>query len=195
MARSPNYLKAAFLMPANLVGLMTAAASSALTLEWLPALVALGVEGVYLVGAMSSSRFKRAVRSSDPGAQDAEASRQQVDTLLKELAPSQREHYQQLVGLKERILANYARLPGGKVLVSSSEERLDALLTSFLRLVGTLNQYRAYLNPAERQSLAKDGSGHFTCASPHAPMSGMVARCAASASSTSPRRTWPSPVR
>ncbi|EPX63103.1 hypothetical protein D187_006513 [Cystobacter fuscus DSM 2262] len=156
MARTPNFLKAAFLMPANLVGLLTAGASAALTGEPLPALVALGVEGVYLVGALSSSRFKRAVRSRGPDAQDTEAARQQVEALLKDLAPSQREHYQQLVGLKEKILANYARLPGGRVLATSSEERLDALLTSFLRLIAALNQYRAYLNPAERQSLEKD---------------------------------------
>ena len=58
MARTPNFLKAAFLMPANLVGLLTAAASSALTQEPLPALVALGVEGLYLGIASTSKRFQ-----------------------------------------------------------------------------------------------------------------------------------------
>jgi hypothetical protein len=156
VARTPNFLKAAFLLPANLVGLLTAAASSALTHEPLPALVALGVEGVYLIGASTSKRFQRAVRSQMPEEKEAEAARQQVDTLLSELAASQREHYQQLVGLKEKILANYAKLPGGRVLAASSEQRLDALLTSFLRLISTLNQYRTYLNSAERQSLEKE---------------------------------------
>jgi hypothetical protein len=155
VARTPNFLKAAFLMPANLVGLLTAAASSAMTQEPLPALVALGVEGLYLVGASTSKRFQRAVRSQMPEEKEAEAARQQVDALLAELAASQREHYQQLVGLKEKILANYAKLPGGRVLSASSEQRLDALLTSFLRLISTLNQYRTYLNSAERQSLEK----------------------------------------
>ncbi len=156
MARTPNFLKAAFLMPANLVGLLTAGASSALTGEPLPGLVALGVEAVYLGVAATSKRFQRAVRSRTPESQDEEAARQQVDALLSELAASQREHYQQLVGLKEKILANYAKLPGGRVLAASSEQRLDALLTSFLRLISTLNQYRTYLNSAERQSLEKD---------------------------------------
>lgn len=156
MARTPNFLKAAFLMPANLVGLLTAGASAALTGEPLPALVALGVEGLYLGVVSSSKRFQRAVRSRTPDAQDTEAARQQVDALLAELAASQREHYQQLVGLKEKILVNYAKLPGGRVLAASSEQRLDALLTSFLRLISTLNQYRTYLNSAERQSLEKE---------------------------------------
>jgi hypothetical protein len=156
VARAPNYLKAAFLLPANLVGLLTAAASSALTQEPLPALVALGVEGLFLGVAATSKRFQRAVRSREPDVQDEEAARQQVDTLLAELAASQREHYQQLVGLKEKILANYAKLPGGRVLAASSEPKLDALLTSFLRLISTLNQYRTYLNSADRQSLEKE---------------------------------------
>lgn len=156
MARSSNFLKAAFLMPANLVGLMTAAASSALTQDLLPAMVALGVEGVYLVGAASSKRFQRAVRAGTPEGQGAGEAHQQVEVLLSELAASQREHYQQLVGLREKILANYAKLPGGKVLVASSEQRLDALLTSFLRLIATLNQHRTYLNSTERGALDKD---------------------------------------
>ncbi len=156
MARTPNYLKAAFLLPANLMGLLTAAASSALTQEPLPALVALGLEGLFLGAASTSKRFQRAVRSRQPGVADEEAARQQVEALLADLAPSQREHYQQLVGLKEKILANYGKLPGGRVLSASSEQKLDTLLTSFLRLISTLNQYRTYLNSADRQALEKE---------------------------------------
>lgn len=154
MAKSPNYIKAAFLMPANLVGLGTAAASSAMTGQPLPMLVALGLEGLYL-GVMSSmTRFQRAVRAKTPD--DPEAARKAVDALQSDLAPSQREHYQQLVGLKEKILANYRKLPGGKVLEADSEPRLDALLTSFLRLISTLNQYRAYLNSSDRGHLERE---------------------------------------
>ncbi|MCY1020786.1 hypothetical protein [Pyxidicoccus sp. MSG2] len=154
MAKSPNYIKAAFLMPANLVGLGTAAASAAMTGEPLPMLVALGLEGLYLGVLSSMSRFQRAVRAKTPD--DPEAARKAVDALQSDLAPSQREHYQQLLGLKEKILANYRKLPGGKVLEADSEPRLDALLTSFLRLISTLNQYRAYLNSSDREHLERD---------------------------------------
>ena len=152
--KSPNYIKAAFLMPANLVGLGTAVASAAMTGEPLPALVALGLEGLYLGLFSSMPRFQRAVRSREPA--DPEAARKAVDSLLADLSPSQREHYQQLVGLKEKILANYRKLPGGKVLESDSEPRLDALLTSFLRLISTLNQHRSFLNSSDRENLEKD---------------------------------------
>ena len=156
MAKSPNYIKAAFLMPANLVGLGTAAASAAMTGEPLPALVALGLEGLYLGVASSMKRFQRAVRAKQPD--DPEAARKALDSLQADLAPSQREHYQQLVGLKEKILANYRKLPGGKVLEADSEPRLDALLTSFLRLISTLNQYRSYLNSSDREHLQREVS-------------------------------------
>ncbi|MBN1206990.1 MAG: hypothetical protein JXB05_19050 [Myxococcaceae bacterium] len=156
MADSPSFIKAAFMLPANLVGLLTAGASSVLTGEPLPALVALGVEGLYLGIVPSLKRFQRAVRAKGGGEESAEAGRKQVDSLLVELAPSQREHYQALVGLKEKILENYRRLPGGKVLAADSEPRLDALLTSFLRLVSALNHHRTYLNSADREQLERD---------------------------------------
>ncbi len=156
MADSPSFIKAAFMLPANLVGLFTAAASSLMTGEPLPALVALGVEGLYLGVVPSMKRFQRAVRAKGGGEESPDAARKQVDSLLTELAPSQREHYQVLVGLKEKILENYRRLPGGKVLAADSEPRLDALLTSFLRLVAALNHHRTYLNSGDREQLEKE---------------------------------------
>lgn len=155
MADSPSFIKAAFLLPANLVGLLTAGASSLMTQQPLPALVALGVEGLYLGIVPSMKRFQRAVRARS-GEAGPDSERKEMDALLAELAPSQREHYQTLVGLKEKILENYRRLPGGKVLVTDSEPRLDALLTSFLRLVSALNHHRTYLNSTDREQLEKE---------------------------------------
>lgn len=155
MADSPSFIKAAFLLPANLVGLLTAGASSLMTGEPLPALVALGVEGLYLGIVPSMKRFQRAVRAKS-GTEEGDPARKEVDALLSELAPSQREHYQALVGLKEKILENYRRLPGGKVLATDSEPRLDALLTSFLRMVAALNHHRTYLNSTDREQLEKE---------------------------------------
>ena len=150
----PNYIKAAFLVPANLMALGTAALSSAATQDVLPALIALGAEGLYLGVLSASKRFQRAVRANSPV--DDEAHKAALEGLQKELAPSQREHYQALVGLKEKILDNYRKLPGGRVLAASSEPRLDALLQSFLKLLGTLNQYRTYLNATDRKQVESE---------------------------------------
>jgi hypothetical protein len=157
VAKAPNYIKAAFMMPANLVALGTAVITSAVTGEPLAALVALGAEGLYL-GLLSTARpFQRAVRANALSAgEDPEADR---DTLMEELSASQKEHYFALRGLRDRILENHRKLPGGRVLAASSEQRVDALLVSFLRLLVTLNHYRKFLNSADRKTVQKELSG------------------------------------
>lgn len=154
MAKEPSYLKAAFLMPANLLGLLAAGVGSAVFGDPTAIFVAMGVESVYL-GAMSlSPRFQRAVRAQAP------ATRSSAETetvgLLEELAPSQREHYFALKELRDKILANYKKLPGGGVLAASSESQIDALLVNFLRLLSTLNGYRKYLNAADQAAVERE---------------------------------------
>ncbi|HZA49770.1 MAG TPA: hypothetical protein VE549_03455, partial [Myxococcaceae bacterium] len=65
-------------------------------------------------------------------------------------------HYFALRELRDRILTNYRKLPGGGILVAASESRLDALLTNFLRLVSTLNSYRKYLGAADRAAVERE---------------------------------------
>ena len=151
-ARKRSYLAAAFMAPANLFALASAGISSALLTNPLPGLVALGAEVLYLGGMALSPKFRRQIRAQAQAA-DEEG---EAEVLLEELAPSQREHYFGLRELRDRILANYRKLPGGGVLAASSESRLDALLTNFLRLLTTLNAYRKYLGAADRAALERE---------------------------------------
>jgi hypothetical protein len=146
------YVKAAFLFPLNLVALGGATLASALTGDPQPALIALGAEGLYLGVASSLPPFRRYFERRA----GAVSSVVRAGSLMDELAPSQREHYLALEELRNRILSNYRKLPGGGVLAASSEQRLDALLTNFLRLVGTLNAYRKYLNAADREAVEQE---------------------------------------
>lgn len=151
--KQPSYIKAAFMVPANLLALGTAATASAVVGDPLPVLVAAGAESIYLGVLSSMKRFRRAVRATalaEPERDD------EHERILAELAPSQREHYAQLRELRDRILANYQKLPGGGVLAASSEARVDALLTSFLRLLATLNSYRKYLNTSDRRTVERE---------------------------------------
>jgi len=138
-------------MPANLFALGAAVVASLLTGEPTPFLVGLGAESLYLGLLSSAPRFRRAVRANFT-AQDL-AGESESEGLLEELAPSQREHYFFLRDLRDKILANYKKLPGGRVVIASSEQRVDALLNAFLRLLGTLNSYRKYLNAADRKPI------------------------------------------
>jgi len=146
------WLRTALLAPANIIGLSGAAGATLVTGQTLPIAVAGALELFYLVVVGINPRFRRAARAKQgPG-----SGLEEVEGMLAELAPSQREHYHRLRDLKEKIEANYRRLPGGRVLAASSESRVDALLTSFLRLLNTLNGYRRYLSMADRQALDRE---------------------------------------
>ncbi len=151
-SRSFQYLKAALLMPANLFALAAGGVASVVLGEVTPLIAAAGASALYLTLLSTMPGFRRVVRMSS-SFDDEVASPELLERMLSELAPSQLEHYEQLRVLRDRILENYTRMPGGRVLAASSQQRLDALLTSFVRLVGTLNTYRKYLGSADRRTL------------------------------------------
>jgi hypothetical protein len=134
--------------PANLMWLGAAGAHSVMSGEPMTALVAAGLEGVYLIGSgIAATRQPTKVIS-----RDSEAERR-LEALMADLSPSQRQQAETLRDLKGHILANYRKLPGGKLVAASSEARLDALLTSFVRLLGSLNNYRSHLSNAPRKTV------------------------------------------
>ena len=140
-------------MPANLLALAAGGIASFVLGDPIPLVAAAGGSAVYLGMLSMMPSFRRAVRSN-LAAQDSDvASEAEIETLLAELAPSQKQHYLQLRELRDKILATYQKMPGGRVMAASSERRLDALLTAFLRLLGTLNSYRKYLSAADRKAV------------------------------------------
>jgi hypothetical protein len=151
VSRAGRTLRAALLAPANVIGLMTAGGAALVTGHSLPALVALGAEAVYLAAVGLVPSLRRAVGSRTGGPEDDETER-----LLSELAESQREHYFVLRDLRDSILENYRKLPGGGVLAASSEAQLAALLSAFLRLLSTLNDHRRYLGIADREAIRRE---------------------------------------
>ncbi len=151
--RSPNYLKAALLMPANLFALAAGGVASVMLADFTPLFAAGGASVVYLTLLSVMPGFRRAVRANFEDQRGSNQDSTAFDTLVLELAPSQREHYESLLALKERILSSYKKMPGGRVLVASSEQRLNALLHSFVRLVTTLNSYRSFLSAADKKGV------------------------------------------
>ena len=151
MSRTWSTLRAAVLAPANVVGLATAGGAALVTGHPLPALVALAAEAFYLAAVGLVPSLRRAVGSRAGRPEDDEAER-----LLSELAESQREHYYVLRDLRDSILVNYRKLPGGGVLAAASEAQLAALLLAFLRLLSTLNDHRRYLGIADREAIRRE---------------------------------------
>ena len=151
MSRAGRTFRAALFAPANVIALLTAGGAALVTGHVLPALVALGAEGFYLATVGLVPGVRRAVGSRTGRPEDDETER-----LLSELAESQREHYFVLRDLRDSILENYRKLPGGGVLAASSEAQLAALLTAFLRLLSTLNDHRRYLGIADREAIRRE---------------------------------------
>jgi hypothetical protein len=150
-------LKAALSMPANFFALAAGGIASAAMGDWVPLAAAGGASLLYSVMLSMLPSFRRAVRANLEAQVSSDvASPEERESLLAELAPSQKEHYDLLRELKDRILESYGKMPGGRVLVASSERRLEALLTSFLRLVATLNSYRKYLNATDRKAIEEE---------------------------------------
>ena len=154
-ADSESYVKHAFLNRLNLAALSGAGVASLALLNPLPILVAVGLELVYLGTVPSLPRFKRHVRSR------RELERHRVEQhstegLLEGLSPNQREGFFALRDLRDRILDNYGRVPGGSVLAETSRARMDGLLASFVRLLTTLNSYRRYLTNTDRKAIERE---------------------------------------
>ncbi len=155
MSQGDSYLKAAFFSQYNLVALGAAALLSLAALSPLPALAALGLELIYLGVVPALPGFKRLVRRQREGERRSREL-DQLEQTLDELSPNQREHYYSLRELRDKVMVNYGRLPGGQSLAAGSASRLDGLLVSFVRLLSTLNNYRLYLNNLDRKALEKE---------------------------------------
>lgn len=157
MTKRSSSLKAALAMPANFFALAAGGLASVATGDWVPVVASAGAAFSYSLMLSLMPSFKRAVRANLEAQVNSDvASPEERDALLAELAPSQREHYEVLRELRGRILESYGKMPGGRVLVASSERRLEALLTSFLRLIGTLNSYRKFLNATDRKGIEEE---------------------------------------
>ena len=106
MKRTTASIRTAFFVPANLLALMGVAGASILTHDASAAVVALGLEALYLVVVELLGRWVQRTDSRDRA----------FEPPFKELSPSQREHDSSLRELRDQIQANDRKLPGGGVL-------------------------------------------------------------------------------
>jgi hypothetical protein len=157
MARIGDYFRAAVLHPWNLVLLGAGVVSSIGLGSEVPAMLAAGVELAYLGIVPASARFRRAV-DARLARRDRRLQGAKLDAMIAELAPNQREHFQALRQVADRIEQNHARLEGthGGLLMEQTRVKIQALLRSFLKLLISLNDYRRFLSATDRQVIERD---------------------------------------
>ena len=151
-----NYVKAAFQWQYNLIALGGAAATSLVTMNPLPLILAAGVELMYMATVPNMAAFQRLVRSriyEDGKKQHDNA----LKTLLYALPPERRERYQQLQQISQTIRSNLARLSStSQIFVNQLDGRLNGLLAAFVRLSNHGMQHVQYLQTTNADSIRRE---------------------------------------
>ena len=153
---SSNYLKEAFQWQYNVIGIAGAAAFALISGTALPIILAAGVELMYLAVVPQSSAFRRLVRSwryaDEKKAHDAK-----VRAMQQQLPADVRERYAQLGQISQSIRANYARLSStSQLFVDQVQQRIDALMNSFLRLASAESTYTEYLQRTDPRTIDQE---------------------------------------
>ncbi len=153
---SSNYLKEAFQWQYNVIGIAGAAALALISGTALPVILAAGVELMYLAVVPQSSAFRRLVRSwryeDEKKARDAK-----VLAMQQQLPADVRERYAKLGQISQSIRANYARLSStSQLFVDQVQQRIDALMNSFLRLASAEFTYTEYLQRTNPRAIEQE---------------------------------------
>lgn len=159
----PNYLAQAFKSQYNLIGLGTALGFAILSASALPLLLAAGVQMVVLPLVAGSERYQRLVRARMLEEHATEKERQrhlEAREMLQELPEDERQRYHGLSTLAQEIRENYKGLDASsRVLLDEVVQKLDFLMSFYLRMRYSLTRYDSYLattDPGRIEQRIKD---------------------------------------
>lgn len=154
-----NYTKEAFFNPWNLIFLAVAAgmsvgAASISELQWTLELIAIlagGMELVYLGVMPRNARFRRHVRSQKMEEQHKPPSQRE---LFSQLPNRSQRRYVKLRKLRDQIRANYQQLSyASQGLLDSHIQKIDGLLESYLELLHQRERHRGLKNNRTEQEI------------------------------------------
>ena len=153
----PNYLAHAFKSQYNLIGLGTALGFAVLSGTLLPIIVAAGLEMVVLPLVSGSSRFQRLVRArTSEEAEEETAARQRMEAseMLQFMPDPERQRYRVLQALTNEIRQNYKGMDSSsQMLLEQLVEKLDFLLSFYLRMRYSLTRYHNYFNSTDPERI------------------------------------------
>ena len=154
--QSVNFVKEAFTVQYNLIGLAGSVAFAAVSGSLLPLLLAAGVELMYLSLFPQNARFQRLVRSWKY-AEERRASERRLTAIYAALPQDMQKRYDQLGHVCAAIRSNYEQLSyTSQILVRQMEERLLGLLSGFLRLLSAAQSHREYLDSTDADQIDKE---------------------------------------
>ena len=144
-----NYVKEAAKLQYNWITLAGLTGFAIVSGSALPLVLGAGLELMYLAIVPQNSRFQRLVRSWMFEEQKRQASRQLTE-LFQEIPPEMRLRYAKLKKVTASIRANYSRVSSNsRVFARQLEEKLQALLDAYVRLLHSAWQHREYLRTTD----------------------------------------------
>jgi hypothetical protein len=151
------YLKWAFANPYNITLLAGAVAASVLTLNPLPAIIALGLEGLWLLHGPESKLLRRILWDPKYEKTRVELEQQQLQERIKNLYGRERERVENLVVSQHEINRLAAQNPSftGELL-RTELVKTNRLVDAFIDMAVTCARYEEYLGSVDVAELDQD---------------------------------------
>jgi hypothetical protein len=154
--KEPNFFKEAFNIQYNWIALAGAAAFSLVTWTALPALLAGGLELMYLAVVPQNWRFQRLVRSWK-FAEEQKLHEIKLSDMLRSLPPDMQGRYIKLAEVCGSIRNNFAQLSSAsQMFVQQMDARLEGLLRGYVRLLTAAVQQRQYVKSTDPEFIKKE---------------------------------------
>lgn len=153
----PSYLKLAFANPYNLSLVIGGIAASVLTANPIPAIVALGGEGLWLLHAPSSKFLRKTVW--DPQIEQIQRvlNERQREQRVRSLPPADQSRVRRLYGKQQEIDTLAAQNPSFTGdLLRGELVKTRKLADAFLEMALTCGRYEQYLNAIDFNALDRD---------------------------------------
>src|SRR5579872_3685417 len=151
-----NYVKEAFHIQYNWIGLAAAGAFALVSASFLPVILAAGAELMYLSVIPNNNRFQRLVRSWKL-AEEKQQNQQSLSDLLRNLPGDLQTRYIKLAEVCGGIRANFAQLSStSQIFVQQMDSRLEGLLHGYARLLSAAFQQRQYVKTTDPDQITKE---------------------------------------
>ena len=151
-----SYIKEAFNLQYNWIGLGAAAAFAVVGASFLPVLLAAGAELIYLSTIPNMGRFQRLVRSWKL-AEEKQQTQQSLSDLLRNLPGDMQTRYIKLAEVCGGIRANFAQLSStSQIFVQQMDARLEGLLHGYARLLQAACQQRQYVKTVDPDNIRSE---------------------------------------
>jgi hypothetical protein len=151
-----NFVKEAFHLQYNWIGMVGAGAFALVSGSFLPILLGGGLELMYLAIVPQNWRFQRLVRSWK-FAEEQQKHQQKLSELLRSLPPEMQSRYAHAAQVCGSIRSNFAQFSStSQIFLQQIDSRLQGLLSGYARLLLAASQQQQYVKGAEQDGIKRE---------------------------------------